>query len=93
MNYMSVERCVFLVCPEQSPAAKQISAFLPESCFTRFMCTGDSAEYGVAKLSLSGHCHKCASLVIRACKILPGIIRNHHAETQLVITITYNRQH
>jgi len=59
MNYMSVERCVFLVCP----AAKQISAFLPESCFTRFMCTGNSAKYGVAKLSLSGHCHKCASLV------------------------------
>jgi len=46
---------VFLVGPEQSPAAKQMSsALLPESCFTRFVCTCDSAKYGVAKLSLWG---------------------------------------
>jgi len=43
--------------PEQSLAAKQMSsAVLPESCSTRFMCTGDSAKYGVAKFSLWGHC-------------------------------------
>jgi len=58
------------------------SAVLPESCFTVFMCTNDSAKYRVARLSLWEHCPKIHITGYGPAKILPGIIWNHHTVAQ-----------